>query len=1115
MRVAPDGRLPGAGLEGGARRRDDGADAPSSAHGRAPDLFALLSPDGTVLRVNDAAAAALGLGREAVEGTAARDYAQPDDQERIDAVIDDIAGGRPLPETTFTARLRHVDGTLHVLDLTWADLRDVPGMEAVLVIGCDVTEQARLAQKLERREEYFQSVFRHSSDLIVVLDHTARCRFASHAADLITGWPSHALVGRNLGRLIWHNQRETISRLWGDIAARPGTHPPHRIVTRHRNGSDLVLEVVATNLLDDPIVDGVIVTCRDISDRVRAEEATHRLAELMAQSNDAIIGFDLEGRITAWNAGAQRSYGYRAEEVMGQHASVLSFPGTEYDFEALLARVRAGGPLHYESVRRRKDGSAVHLAVALSPVRDASGTVVGLSGIGRDMTDQVRARSAHQRLAALAEASSDAIIGATLDGTITSWNRGAERLLGYSAADIVGERASRLAPGATGDELIREWAAPADGASRYYEAPLVRKDGSDVEVAVTVSPVHNEVDRVVAVSAVARDISDQKRAERELRSRTAQQEALARLSAQALAGAKLEELYAEAVKMVATTLVLDAAQVLELDPPDRRIVQVAAYGWPVHDGRLEYPDEEIAGWRDLVLAQREPFVVDDLRTETRFTVSEKARSTEVVSVASARIEGSSELPLGLVSAMSFSPRRFSDDDLTFLQAAANVIGVAIERRRVADEMRHLALHDALTGLPNRALMMERLKVAVRRLRRRPGAAALLFIDLDHFKRVNDTLGHSVGDTLLVESGRRLRAAARDTDVVARLGGDEFTVLLEDVAGAEQAFDIAGRLAVALSKPMRAGSHEVVLTASIGVALTGDHAADPEDLLRDADLAMYRAKDLGRNRCELFDEKMRLTVEARLAIEEALRRALPAGELSVVFQPQLSIQGEQVLGVEALLRWHHQKLGAVAPGRFMPVAEDSGLVTAIGTKVVTDACRVVADLRQRWPHMRVAVNFSPRQLHDPGVRDLVFGALDEQGLETGALTLEITESVLLDDDKQAREAIAALRARGVQVSIDDFGTGYSSLAYLTRVPVDEVKIDRAFVAGLGRVRSASAIVEAVVAMAHALELRVVAEGVERAEQVKLLAELGCDAAQGYYWSRPRTPRGLVRWLRART
>ena len=435
---------------------------------------------------------------------------------------------------------------------------------------------------------------------------------------------------------------------------------------------------------------------------------------------------------------------------------------------------------------------------------------------------------------------------------------------------------------------------------------------------------------------------------------------------------------------------------------------------------------------------------------------------------------------------------------------ARSINYAIERKRVEVELAHQALHDALTGLPNRGLFLDRLAQALARIGRHSSALAVLFCDLDRFKVVNDSLGHGAGDMLLIDVARRLEEVLRAGDSAARFGGDEFVILCEDISGAHQAIAVADRVSEVLAAPFVVGDDEVFVRTSIGIAMASGQQARPESLVRDADAAMYRAKERGGGVYEVFDDEMRARAVKRLEIENALYRALDRGEFLLHYQPQVSLATGAVAGLEALVRWQHPERGLVMPGEFIASAEETGLIIEIGAWVLREACEQAARwalVRGSGPPVRLSVNLSARQCAHPDLVGLVAGALRESGVDPATICLEITETAVMADLEATVEIFDQLRALGVTLAIDDFGTGWSSLRALQRFPVDEVKIDKSFIDGMARDPQEAAIVAAIISLSHALGLRTVAEGIESVSQVDRLRALGCDLAQGYFFWRP--------------
>jgi diguanylate cyclase (GGDEF)-like protein len=461
--------------------------------------------------------------------------------------------------------------------------------------------------------------------------------------------------------------------------------------------------------------------------------------------------------------------------------------------------------------------------------------------------------------------------------------------------------------------------------------------------------------------------------------------------------------------------------------------------------------------------------------------------------------------LGILGLYLRTEREPTAGERSLMERARDLIALAIDRAEYTRQLGHLALHDTLTGLPNRALAQDRLEHALARLAETDSMVAVLFLDLDRFKLVNDGLGHETGDELLVAVSRRLTASVRRGDTVARFGGDEFVVLCEDLTDEAHAQELAERAAQALAEPFVLSHAEVAVSASVGIAVTRRATDRASSLLRDADAAMYRAKRRGGARHELFDEAMHTQAVTRLLTERALRKALDRDELRVLFQPQFDIQTGERVAAEALLRWEHPVRGLVTPGEFIKVAEETGVIVPIGEWVLKRACELALRSQSDGPDgtpLTISTNVSARQLQRPDFPSVVARAMREHGVDPATVCLEITESMLLEEVDATSEALRALKDQGVQLAIDDFGTGGSSLTYLRRFPFDELKVDQSFIAGLGRSAADDAIVAATIDMAHALGMIVAAEGVETEQQLVRLRELGCDRAQGYLLAVPQ-------------
>jgi diguanylate cyclase (GGDEF)-like protein/PAS domain S-box-containing protein len=588
------------------------------------------------------------------------------------------------------------------------------------------------------------------------------------------------------------------------------------------------------------------------------------------------------------------------------------------------------------------------------------------------------------------------------------------------------------------------------------EYRLLHRDGRTVWVRDEAALVR-EADGCARWHGVISDVTDRKLAEAELERRAAQQAAVAHLGKLALEGVDVSDLMRDALEQTTQILGVHSGAVLEQPDAHREPILRAAVGaeLPAGDGDTSEALIEARG--------------------SRWGLLRLARATD---------------------------HAFEVADLDFVQAVANILADAIQQRATEDDIRYQAVHDPLTSLPNRVLFLDRLAHALSH----PGAqVAVVLLDLDNFKLVNDSLGHNAGDELLTQIAPRLKSALRPGDTIARLGGDEFVVLLEKVTDGRIATEIAERMVGVLEVPFNLSAGEHFAKASIGIAFADAGGGSvPSSLIRDADAAMYRAKERGRARFEVFDGAMRARTVERLSVENDLRRALERDELRLAYQPIVSLADGRIASVEALLRWEHPERGLVSPLEFVPVAEEIGLIEPIGRWVLEAACRQAAGWHHDRPDERplgISVNLSLRQFTQRDLESTVADALAVSGVDPASVCLEITESVLMEEPDAVSDTIRRVSRLGVSFSLDDFGTGYSSLAYLARLPIDALKVDRSFVQALGLDARSTAITTAIVRMAQALSAEVVAEGVETERQLEVLRALDCDYAQGFLFHRP--------------
>jgi diguanylate cyclase (GGDEF)-like protein len=830
----------------------------------------------------------------------------------------------------------------------------------------------------------------------------------------------------------------------------------------------------------------------------------------VADADDALVHVDAAGL---------RLLGYGSlEELRGRdaHATLharrpdgAAFPADECGLHDVGRRGRALAAV--EACFARRDGSLIAVACTALPipVGEGTGSVVHFRPTAAvttpDEAEHRAGRAEVLRRALLAHIPDTAVFLIDHDLRIlAAEGEAVQRMTWLERA--VSERwlVTDLArvPAETLTEVVENYRAVLRGERRTFEASV-----EGATFAVQAVPVHAADGSVEAAVVMARDVSTWADARTTLARRARQQEVVAELGRFALEARDQLELVERMLASVVETLGARGGAVLELDESSANLTVVALTGlegFIARGDRVRYDERTSPAGHALRTGR--PLIMDETTARTRFDLYPPFVAVGLDSAIVVPLVVR-QRPYGAMVVHDWAERTFTQDDATFVSAITTLVAVAVERQSAEAATLHAALHDALTGLPNRALALDRLEHALAWRKRDGIDVAVLMLDLDRFKIINDSFGHAAGDEALVTMGPRLRAAVRPTDTLGRIGGDEFVVVCPG-ADAADAVGIAERLGLAASRPLalRGGDHFFSVSTGIAVASGTQDTAD--SLMRDADAALYRAKELGRGRHELFDAAMRARVVARLGIERELRLALERDELEVWYQPVIDLASGRPVATEALVRWHHPERGIVPPADFIPIAEEIGLITQLGLIVLEQACAQTARWQRHGSPFGVSVNVSGRQLLNPAFPGQVEAIAGAAGLARGSLTLEITETVLMDESEGPVGLLTELRALGMSLSIDDFGTGHSSMSRLKAFPLDSLKVDRAFVAGVATGSEDRALVQATIDMAHALGMTVVAEGVETAEQRDVLRELGCDRVQGYLYMPPRPAHELM-------
>jgi diguanylate cyclase (GGDEF)-like protein/PAS domain S-box-containing protein len=1041
------------------------------------DVVSVVGADGAPIWVSDSVESVLGYSRADYLAKADLDLIHPDDQDELRRQWPRLLRA-PGNEIRLEARLRAADGSWRWVEVLVVNRFDDDAVRGLVATYRDVQERRVAEEALIASEERFRALLAASAEVVAVTDATGTVTYCSPNSNRVFGIVSSEVVGQRPIELVHPDDLDRFVTELGPVFDGVTAQAVSTARLRVASGAYRWAEVTARDLLGDPHVHGVVCNARDVDDRVRAEQAhtesEARFRAMVQESSDVVLLADAAGFVTWASPAIEHVLGLIPDQVVGQDGAGLVHDDDVGRLVTAFTPVFAerGASAIAEARIQHAGGEWRWMEMAATNLLDddrVAGVVLHL----RDVTERRLATDAlavsEARFRAIAQASPIGIVQHDAQWRCIYVNDRWQEIAGIGFADALGDGWRRAIHPDDADRLRIEQPPPVEGdEAGEFRLRLVRPAGEVRWVSTRIGAMRDGDGEVVSWVGAVEDITERVHAQRDTE--------------------RLTDIFEATDDVVG--IVDRQGRVLSLNRAARQF-----FGLPTR-GELAL---EVGGLLEPELVER---LAREILPRLEFDGT-----------------WSGEVPVrrhdGAVVPMLVQLLVHTDEQGQF-EFFSGVLHDISERKGFESRLAHQATHDPLTGLPNRTLLLERLEEAVQRAARRQSRVAVLFLDLDHFKVVNDSLGHGLGDRLLVAMAERLRDALRPGDTVARFGGDEFVVLCEDLMHREDATAIARRVTDAVSGAFTIGDREVFVGVSIGIAFAEQGGVEPATLISDADAAMYQAKAKGRARWEVFDSAMRKSAVDRLDIENSLRRAIDRRELRVHYQPIIALDSGTIRGVEALLRWEHPERGLLGPGEFITVAEETGLIVPIGAWVLDAACRQV----QRWQamipgaaHLSVAVNLSGRQLSHPSLVAEVAAVLEETGIDPYRLELEITESVLMDDVAASEDTLVALRSLGVRLGIDDFGTGYSSMSYLRRFPVDVLKVDRSFVDGLGSDPSDSAIVAAIVTLAHTLGLRAVAEGVETDEHLAELRRLGCDFAQGFLMARPCSGDDLASLLSA--
>lgn len=866
-----------------------------------------------------------------------------------------------------------------------------------------------------------------------------------------------------------------------------------------------------------------------ISDRKRIKEDIQqdidRIRRLIAINPQQQSRLDQVARLTAQRvamsdgiiakvqqqalSGAAPLAGSRDESPLGR-----VYPAVGLDIDRLLKEMQAEEYALLQRRLARSDSSSTKtfLLMPVGVYLSLTVLLLGLFFLNRGTAERKRLEVVRTRLAAIVESSDDAIIGKDLDGIISSWNKGAENIFGYSSTEMMGQSIMRIVPPERVLEELEILGRLKRGESiEHYETVRQTKDGRRIDISITVSPIVDVAGNVTGASKIARDITHRKETEHRIQYLNRVYATLSAINTLIVRVRDRDELFREACRIAVEQGGFRTSLIGIVDRSAMTIVPVASAGNDENlltaiKAKWSSSEDAPTTMAGRAIREQKAVVSNDYRSDPNVLFGKKYAEFGVRSMTVLPLIVAGEA-VGVLALHASEIEFFHEEELRLLTELAGDIAFAINHIDKQARLDYLATYDVLTNLPNRTLMRDRITQAISHAKRAGRQMALMYLDLDRFKMINDAYGHPLGDAVLKAAAEKLASVVREEDAVARQSGDEFLVLLGNLRKSDDAYVVAQKMLDAFEQPFVVDERKVHVTVSIGVSIYPQDGETADALIGNADVAMYRSKQLGRGTYQFFTQGMSEDIQRRVELETHLRVAIAQDQLHLVYQPKVDLASGRITGCEALLRWNHPELGAISPAHFIPIAEESGLIVPIGDWVLRTACQQNKAWREAGlPPVVVSVNVSTRQFLQQDVVAWVLKTLQETALAPELLELELTESLIAQDTDKVIATINQLKAAGVKHSIDDFGTGYSSLAYLMRFRVDTLKIDQSFIRNmLKNPDSNDAVIAlAVIALGHSLRMKVIAEGVETAEHCAFLREHGCDEIQGYYFSKPVPP-----------